>query len=179
MQPYAKALVDVAGANNLLPRVTSTRRSHAQQARLYRAYQQGLQQYPVAPPGTSAHEFGYAMDMVVSDMDYLPSLGDLWKSWGGIWGGEFNDPIHFEFPGFKAAQTEQQYLIGPYADTALSLFVPTPVGAGVTLSKFATQHKWVGALLSQMAGVGFDLTPMLDWEMDQLPSWLKNMLSYY
>ena len=101
LQPFAADLVRAAGAAGLQPRVTSTRRSSAEQARLYRRSLQGMQTYPVAPPGTSAHEFGYAFDMVVSPMDALPDVGAYWKQQGGVWGGEFNDPIHFEYPGFK------------------------------------------------------------------------------
>src|SRR5262249_31586208 len=56
---------------------------------------------PVAVPGTSAHEFGFAFDMVVSPMDAIGDVGAYWEAQGGVWGGEFNDPIHFEFPGFK------------------------------------------------------------------------------
>lgn len=105
LQPYAVELVRAAGAAGLQPRITSTRRSSAEQARLYRRYQQGLQQYPVAPPGTSAHEFGFAFDMVVADLRTLPDVGSYWKDLGGVWGGEFNDPIHFEYPGFKASSS--------------------------------------------------------------------------
>ena len=86
-----------------MPRVTSTLRSTAEQTRLYRRFQSGLQTLPVAPPGTSAHEFGYAFDMLVSPYDALSDVGDYWKSMGGVWGGEFNDPVHFEFPGFKVS----------------------------------------------------------------------------
>lgn len=45
--------------------------------------------------------------MVVSDLTALPDVGDYWKSLGGVWGGEFNDPIHFEYPGFSQHVTSQ------------------------------------------------------------------------
>jgi len=38
--------------------------------------------------------------MAVANPAALTELGRIWKSWGGVWGGEFDDPIHFEFPGF-------------------------------------------------------------------------------
>src|SRR6267378_2646687 len=96
----ARALVDAAAAARLQPRVTSTYRSHAEQTRLYRRFLAGQQAYPVAPPGQSAHEFGYAFDMVTATMDLedLKDLGTVWQQWGGIWGGAFRDPIHFEYP---------------------------------------------------------------------------------
>lgn len=92
-RPAAEYLVLVAQYNRLNPRVTSTYRSPAKQAQLYDRYLRGLQQYPVAPPGTSLHEFGLAFDMVVDPMSMLPALGAFWKQMGGAWFEA--DPIHF------------------------------------------------------------------------------------
>src|SRR5260370_7963043 len=102
MRPWAHALVDLAGRAGLLPRVTSTRRSHSEQGRLYRSYLAGKNPYPVAPPGESAHEFGYAFDLAISPMTdaNLRDLGQVWTGWGGACGRVFDDPIHFQFPGF-------------------------------------------------------------------------------
>lgn len=33
---------------------------------------------------------------MVGPADQLRAAGELWESWGGRWGGRFNDPIHFE-----------------------------------------------------------------------------------
>jgi len=101
LQPYARELVRAAGAAGLLPKVTSTVRSYAEQKRLYDRAQQGLSPYPAAPPGHSSHEYGYSFDLIVSPMDYLVDVGRYWQSLGGIWGGQFKDPVHFEYPGFK------------------------------------------------------------------------------
>ena len=114
LQPFARDLVDAAGAAGLQPRITSTRRTSAEQARLYRRYQQGLNPYPVAPPGTSAHEFGFAFDMMVTPADALPDVGAYWKANGGVWGGEFNDPIHFEYPGFKQRDSGILEVVGSH-----------------------------------------------------------------
>ena len=98
-QPYAKGLVQVAGASGLLPRVTSTLRTRAEQTRLFDAYlRRGRTGLPAAPPGMSAHEFGYAFDMVVSPFEYLPAVGAYWQQLGGVW--HPSDPVHFEYPGF-------------------------------------------------------------------------------
>lgn len=108
LRPWAEQLLLVAGQAGLQPRITSTRRSHAEQTRLYRQFVSGGRAYPVAPPGTSAHEFGYAFDMVIAGMD--PSdfrdLGTVWEAWGGVWGGALNDPIHFEYPGFRVSTVQ-------------------------------------------------------------------------
>ena len=95
----AAALLQAAGADGLLPQVTSTRRTRSAQERLYRRWQSGLSPFPAAPPGTSAHEYGYAFDMVVSPLEALADVGYTWEAWGGLWGGD-RDPIHFQYPGF-------------------------------------------------------------------------------
>ena len=105
LQGPAKDLVDACGSAGLLPKVTSTRRSHQAQVRLYRRWQSGLSPLPAAPPGTSAHEFGYAFDLVVSPWEALADVGYTWESWGGVWGGE-KDPVHFQYPGFVPPPVE-------------------------------------------------------------------------
>lgn len=108
LQPWAQALVDAAGQAGLLPQITSTLRTHAAQERLYRRYLAGMQPYPVARPGTSAHEFGWAFDMVVTPMTALPDVGATWEDWGGVWGGHPRrkgssyDPVHFEWPDWRS-----------------------------------------------------------------------------
>lgn len=98
-QTYAKSLVDLAGRAGVQPRVTSTLRTHSQQARLYSAFLRGETHYPVAPPGRSSHEYGFAMDLVVDTQENLHDLGQVWRSWGGLWSPD--DEVHFEFPGFN------------------------------------------------------------------------------
>lgn len=98
----ARALVDAAAVAGLQPRITSTLRSHAEQKRLYVRRQSGLQPFPVALPGTSPHEYGWAFDMVVTPFDALADVGATWESWGGAYGGTNRDPVHFELPGASA-----------------------------------------------------------------------------
>src|SRR5260370_14445964 len=100
LRDAAMALVDAAGAAGLLPRITSTVRSHSEQARLYRRYLAGQAGFPVAPPGFSAHEYGEAFDMVVSPMEALADVGYTWQQWGG--GGNPADAVHLELPGATA-----------------------------------------------------------------------------
>lgn len=76
-------------------RVTSTRRSTAEQTRLYRRWLAGQSRFPVARPGTSKHERGLAIDLVARP-EVLRRLGEAWERAGGRWGGRFNDEIHFE-----------------------------------------------------------------------------------
>ncbi len=95
MAQVAPLLLKVApslGATSV--RVTSARRSRAQQTALYNAYLAGKSQYPALPPGRSKHELGLAVDLVTTPMSVLPALGAWWKSVGGHW--DLSDPIHFE-----------------------------------------------------------------------------------
>lgn len=99
LQPFAQRLVHLAGVAGVQPRVTSTLRSRSQQQRLYAAYLRGESKYPVAPPGTSAHEFGWAFDMIADSPEDLHDLGTVWRQWGGVWSP--TDEVHFEYPGFR------------------------------------------------------------------------------
>ena len=75
-------------------RVTSARRSRAQQVNLYRNFLLGRSKYPVAPPGRSKHEQGLAVDIVTTPYAALYTLGPWWRTVGGTWNS--SDPIHFE-----------------------------------------------------------------------------------
>lgn len=124
LQPFARYLVEEAGAAGLQPRVTSTRRSHTEQARLYLRFLAGRAQYPTAVPGTSAHEYGEAFDVIVTPYEYLGELGRVWQEMGGTWGGS-RDPIHFELPGASLAHriTPSSHTVAEAADFVLS-FAP-------------------------------------------------------
>src|SRR5438309_4999625 len=68
----------------------------------------------------------------------LISLSDLravWEGWGGVWGGHFQDPIHFEFPGFPHAAVESAGQSGyvKAANIAAS-FLPGGVGLLASVS---------------------------------------------
>lgn len=102
LRPFAELLLAAAQDAGLNPRITSTRRSFAEQKRLYQRYVNGTALYPVAPPGASAHEYGWAFDMDVVPHEALADVGAYWESLGGTWGGA-RDPVHFELPGASAA----------------------------------------------------------------------------
>lgn len=98
----ARALASAVAEAGGQFRFTSTLRSHSEQTRLFRRHLQGLSPYPVAPPGTSAHEYGWAFDAVTSPWEWQADVGQVWQSWGGVWGAR-GDPVHFELPGASAA----------------------------------------------------------------------------
>jgi hypothetical protein len=60
----------------------------------------------VAPPGHSAHEYGWAFDMVASTTEDLHDLGTVWVQWGGVWSP--TDEVHFEYPGFSQANLPKE-----------------------------------------------------------------------
>jgi hypothetical protein len=95
LKPYAEYLVSLApyaGARTV--RVTSARRSRAQQVALYKRFLAGQSSFPAAPPGLSKHEYGLAWDMVTEPLSALHTLGRWWKQLGGTWSA--TDVIHFE-----------------------------------------------------------------------------------
>src|SRR5262250_1916947 len=84
MQQLAPQLLSAAQSLNPSFRITSGCRSRAQQTALYQSYLRGENRLPVAPPGRSLHELGLAVD-IARDMDpyddeWLPVLGEWWKS---------------------------------------------------------------------------------------------------
>lgn len=113
LRDAAAELVAACAQAGLSPRITSTRRSYAQQKTLYQKFITGRWPYPVAVPGTSAHEFGIAFDMVTEPYDALADAGATWEAWGGVWGGRYGDPIHFELPGFKRPQAAPNAAAAP------------------------------------------------------------------
>lgn len=87
LRPYAEQLV------RLVPnaQVTSVYRSPTEQLRLWNNRHNNP--FPVAPPGSSYHEYRRAWDMVAPDA-WLRWAGAVWRSWGGTW--YESDPIHFQ-----------------------------------------------------------------------------------
>jgi len=95
----AELLLSVGRAYDRALRVTSARRTAAEQGRLYARWQAGLSTLPAAPPGRSLHEYGLAFDLARPSVDprrdqLLEALGEVWNSWGGHWSA--SDPVHFE-----------------------------------------------------------------------------------
>jgi hypothetical protein len=87
--------------------ITSAKRSHREQLRLYQASLAGQNNgLPASPPGHSDHERGLAFDMARLNQDpltdpVLAEAGRLWQAQGGVWGGTWStrDPVHFAAPG--------------------------------------------------------------------------------
>lgn len=163
LQEPCRDLVNLAGSAGVQPKITSTLRSRSEQVRLYNRYISGHSAYPAAPPGRSAHEFGYAFDMIVTGSDNQHDLGKVWLSWGGVY--SLSDDIHFEYPGFTPPPIQQSP-----AEQIATLPLPLSVSLGQDLAQafgadtipqdvlYALLHPWTGLdwLVPQF---------LLDWRM--------------
>lgn len=102
-RPYGELLVKAARMLGTA-HVTSTRRTYADQQRLWLDYLQGRRPLPALPPERSLHVRGLAVDLVVGEYTAggppspeMTLLGEWWRSGGGRWGG-VADPVHFSAP---------------------------------------------------------------------------------
>jgi len=89
-------------------------RSYAEQDTLHKAYISGKGGI-AAPPGLSAHNYGLAVDLArdinlvqkglqpVWDKHEYALLGEETKNMGLVWGGDFNDWVHVQWPHFVTA----------------------------------------------------------------------------
>jgi hypothetical protein len=97
LKKIATNLPGVAKQLGFEAKVTSAFRTKAKQKKLYEDYKAGKSQFPAAPPGTSDHEIGMAIDVVSTNQDALVSL---LTSAGLYWAGP-SDTIHFSLLGPK------------------------------------------------------------------------------
>lgn len=125
-------LTQFVAANGAVLTVTSTVRSARDQDFLWRRYKRGDSPLPAAPPGHSAHEYGWAFDAVIAPSELQHPLGLAWqKYWGGKWGGA-RDPVHFELPG--ASQLAWQ--LGEQGAQPIASAPPVAGGAFYKLADF-------------------------------------------
>lgn len=161
-------LLQLCASNGLQARITSTVRTRKQQKYLWDRYSNGNSALPAAPPGHSAHEYGWAFDMVVSPGEYQQTVGGWWVTyWGGDYGGE-KDPVHFELPGAGAAAWSlgEQGAAAPVAsskvesalDVVASLAPGSPWWLGFIPEKYtgksypAETGGAIGALVEELLG---------------------------
>lgn len=112
MSDKLSALLRFAAQNGITVRIVSTRRSCAEQNAIYEG---GAGVVTNARGCQSWHVWGRAADLeIAGPVEDYAVLGDKWKSWGGIWGGDFpiHDLGHFEWhPGLKISDVcpDQSY----------------------------------------------------------------------
>ena len=89
--------------------ITSTRRSRADQKRLYRRFLRGESAFPALPPGQSRHEHGNALDIVFHPEPdgalTLEQIGALAARFGIHWAGA-GDSVHFDNRPAPAVENE-------------------------------------------------------------------------
>ncbi len=76
--------------------VTSTFRTKSEQQFLFNMFLRGNTTFPVAPPGSSRHEFGLAVDLVAVPPSDLPQVVETMRAVGFRWAGPA-DSVHFDF----------------------------------------------------------------------------------
>lgn len=96
IRPWARYTVDLGEYYGLTPTVTSGYRSIRRQAELYR--NRATNPYPVARPGTSAHNYGLAWDSSVPAAQW-PWWTSL-RRWVG-WHVPDGDRVHAELPAWR------------------------------------------------------------------------------
>lgn len=92
------AMLDLLRRAGIRATVTSGFRSLAKQQELRRRAQQGFSRLPAAKPGFSTHNYGFAVDVVLSGAPQSV-LGDAARAVGLVWAGK-NDPVHVDAFGF-------------------------------------------------------------------------------
>ena len=108
LRPYAEYAVALGRYYGIEPRITSVRRSWAEQQQLYDRYRASVAagtfkkpggvQYPAAPPGRSAHGLGLAWDSVVPA--HQQQLWNRIREYAGF-KVLANDIIHAEYPRWR------------------------------------------------------------------------------
>lgn len=85
--------------------ITSGARSYEEQKKLYDDWVAGGKKgYPVAPPGSSRHEHGGAVDISAADVNAMDQMGLLKKY--GLVRPVANDPVHVELAGGRSGYNQ-------------------------------------------------------------------------
>jgi LAS superfamily LD-carboxypeptidase LdcB len=103
LKDHATQTVAYANRLGIRPAVISVRRSYGEQLKLYTDYKAGLRQWPAAPPGQSAHEYGVAWDSTVPRAQ-LATWTAVRRAFG--WFVPDGDPNHAEYPGWSAYRSQ-------------------------------------------------------------------------
>lgn len=90
----AGALLEDLRTSGIRFRLTSGRRSRAEQTRLYNDFLAGRTRLPVARPGSSLHELGLAIDLVFETVPEWLAVASVAPGFGLLW--RRSDPVHFE-----------------------------------------------------------------------------------
>jgi hypothetical protein len=137
--------------------VTSAVRDSAKQAELYQAYVSGNSKFPAAPPGSSKHEKGLAVDISQGVADEMDRMGLLSKY--GLSRPVANDPVHLEVSAANGA-----ILSGPMSGYRPNLTMHG-TEAIVPLNSSAAQSAFGGS----------DQTSLMSAQLDKLDELVRVM----
>ena len=131
-------------------RVNSARRSYEKQAELYAAWVSGKSPYPAAPPGSSSHETGRAVDVDLSTADAMDRMGILAKY--GLSRPVRGDPIHIQgASGFRGT------LSGPMSGYSPNILMHgteelsiKPAGSGIGAASSSASEDTMLSLINKV-----------------------------
>jgi len=112
-------------------KVTSGYRSPTYQAQLYKKFLLGQMPYTVAPPGTSPHEKGLALDIVATNQK---KLTEFMQALGFTWAGKA-DPVHYSlYRILETGKTKpKKTIVGKVLSVAS--WIPGPIGLAASGAK--------------------------------------------
>lgn len=92
------AMLDLLRRAGVRATITSGFRSIGKQQELFERAARGFSKLPAAKPGFSTHNYGFAVDIVLSGAPQSV-LGEAARAVGLVWAGK-NDPVHVDAFGF-------------------------------------------------------------------------------
>jgi hypothetical protein len=91
--------------------------------------------------------------MVVIGPENQTDLGQVWQSWGGVYGGAA-DPIHYEYPGFSPPQHTEASVGGC---SGLGSTLASAVDFVLSFAPYIGEVE----LVSTLVGIGFPRSEIL------------------
>src|SRR5260370_11199995 len=119
--------------------ITSTRRSRLEQTRLWKRFVSGQSILPAAPPGSSKHELGLAIDIVFPTDEGFATAVDAAEEFGLRWAGP-DDPVHFE--------DQEQPQDAEEVDVSEALLGSAPGAAGQFIERAFEEFTHLGTINS-------------------------------
>ena len=107
-----ESVSEAAAEEGIEVRLTSGYRSIEKQKELIRRWERGEPGiFKPAKPGSSFHNFGFAVDIRASPPEALQRVGEIAEEFGLRWGGRFGDPVHIDMgsPQFTLAKAKKVF----------------------------------------------------------------------
>jgi len=109
-----ESVFEAAAEEGIEVRLTSGYRSIEKQKELVRRWERGEPGiFKPAKPGSSFHNYGFAVDIRTSPPEALSRVGEIAEEFGLRWGGRFDDPVHLDMgsPEFTLAKAKKVFRV--------------------------------------------------------------------